>query len=125
MAMDFIYADETYKIIGAGMTVHNELGRGFLEAVYQEALAKEFALQDISYEKEKHIQIFYKGQELSKYYIADFVCYDKIIVEIKAVSSLLPEHTAQVLNYLKATKQKIGLLLNFGASKLEYERLIL
>ena len=122
--MDIIYKDESYKIIGAAMAVHNELGLGFLEAVYQEALEKEFCLQSIPYKREVPLPIYYKSEVLSKIYIADFVCYDKIIVELKAISSLSSEHKAQVINYLKAAKFELGLLINFGECKLKYERLI-
>ena len=122
--MDILYKDESYKIIGAAMIVHNEIGSGFLEAVYQEALEKEFYLQDVPYKREVPLPIFYKGEMLSKTYIADFVCYDNIIVELKAVSFMSSEHKAQVLNYLKAAKFELGLLINFGESKLAYERLV-
>jgi len=106
------------------MTVYNEIGSGFLEAVYQEALEKEFCLQNIPYQREVMLPIYYKGEELSKKYIADFVCYNRIIVELKAISSLTSEHKAQVINYLKAAKFELGILVNFGESKLKYERLI-
>ena len=122
--MNILYKDESYKIIGAAMTVHNEIGSGFLEAVYQEALEKEFYFQGIPYGCEILLPIYYKGEVLSKKYTADFVCYENIIVELKAVSSLSSEHKAQVLNYLKAAKFELGLLINFGESKLKYERLI-
>ena len=122
--MDILYKDESYKIIGAAMIVHNELGSGFLEAVYQEALEKEFCLQSIPYKREIPLPIYYKSEVLSKIYIADFVCYDKIIVELKAISSLSAEHKAQVINYLKAAKSELGILINFGESKLKYERFV-
>ena len=122
--MKIIYKDESYKIVGAAMTVYNEIGSGFLEAVYQEALEKEFCLQNIPYQREVMLPIYYKGEELSKKYIADFVCYNRIIVELKAISSLTSEHKAQVINYLKAAKFELGILVNFGESKLKYERLI-
>ena len=122
--MNILYKDESYKIIGAAMTVHNELGFGFLEAVYQEALEKEFCFQSIPYKREVSLPIYYKGEVLSKSYIADFVCYENIIVELKAASSLSSEYKAQVLNYLKAARFELGLLINFGESKLKYERLI-
>ena len=122
--MEILYKDESYKIIGAAMTVHSELSSGFLEAVYQEALEKEFSIQCIPYKREAPLPIYYKGELLTKSYIADFICYDNIVVELKAVSSLKTEHKAQVLNYLKATKHELGLLINFGESKLKYERLI-
>ncbi|MCK5145746.1 GxxExxY protein [bacterium] len=119
---DLIYKPESHKIIGAAIEVHKTLGNGFLEAVYQEALAIEFELQTISYEKEKQLRIKYKDQILEKYYIADFVCYDKIIVECKALKGLLPEHESQILNYLYATNIKLGLLINFGRNKVEVKR---
>ena len=122
--MDLLYEDETYNIIGSALTVHNELGPGFLESVYQEALEHEYLLNNIPAQKEVPLQIYYKEKLLSKLYIADFICYDKIIIELKAVSALHNEHKAQILNYLKATKFKLGLLLNFGTTKLEYKRII-
>jgi GxxExxY protein len=122
--MGYLYEQETYKIIGAAMEVHSVLGCGFLEAVYQEALEKEFSLQDIPYKREVTLPIYYKDKLLQKTYIADFVCFEKIIVELKALSNLTNEHLAQVLNYLKATKLKLGLLINFGKPSLEYKRII-
>jgi GxxExxY protein len=122
--LDILYKDEAYKIIGAAMTVHNEIGFGFLEAVYQEALEKEFRFQCIPFQQEVPLPVYYKGEVLSKKYFADFVCYNKIIVELKAITSLSSENRAQVLNYLKATKFELGLLINFGESKLKYERLV-
>ena len=114
----------TYKIIGAAIEVHKELGCGFLEAVYQEALGREFAIQDIPFKAQPIIQIRYKGQPLNKTYQPDFVCYEEIIVEIKAISSLSGVEEAQLINYLKATGLKVGLLVNFGAKSLEYKRLV-
>ena len=122
--MNLLYKDESYKIIGAAMVVHKEMGCGFLEAVYQEALEKEFFFQSIPYKREVPLPIYYKGELLSKSYIADFVCYDKIVVELKALSSLSSEHKAQVLNYLKSADFELGLLINFGEYNLKYERLI-
>lgn len=122
--MELIYKKESFLIIGACMEVHRELGPGFLEAVYQEALALEFKRKGIPFEQEKKLEITYKGQTLSKYYEADFVCYNKIILETKAINELSGGHESQVLNYLKATKFKLGLLVNFGAESLEYKRLI-
>ena len=118
------YKEEAYKIIGACMNVHRELGQGFLEAVYQEALALEFIEQQIPFAKESKIDIYYKENILEQYYVADFICYNNIIVELKAVTSLEPTHTAQVLNYLKATDLDLGLLVNFGTSSLESKRLV-
>ena len=122
--MSYLYKDETYAIIGAAMEVHKILGAGFLQAVYQEALEKEFLLQKIPFEREKQLKILYKGQELSKYYVSDFLCYDRIIVETKALSALTNEHFSQVINYLKATGNEIGLLINFGRQSLEHKRVI-
>jgi GxxExxY protein len=122
---DIIFKEESYKIIGAAMEVHKELGAGFVEPVYQEALEIEFNRQNIPYGREKNLNIFYKGQKLVKHYLADFVCYDNIIVELKALSELSGEHEAQLLNYLKASKMKLGLLINFGSKSLQYKRLVL
>ena len=124
MDSKLIYKDEAYQIIGAAMAVHKELGPGFLEAVYQEALALEFQSISLPFEREKSINISYKGRMLTKSYFADFICFDKIIVELKALSGLTPDHKAQVINYLKATGLKFGLLINFGASSLQYERIV-
>ena len=107
------------------MNVHKELGPGFLEAVYQESLAFEFFEQRRPFEKEKDIRIFYKDKLLDKYYKADFLCFGKIIVEIKALSELSNDHISQLLNYLKATKLRVGLLVGFGTPSLTYQRLIL
>lgn len=113
----------TGKIINACMEVHNELGNGFLEPVYQEALEEEFKIQGIPYVREKLLPVMYKGKQLKKEYYADFVCYDDIIVELKAVSVLSKPHKAQVLNYLNVANKEIGLLINFGETKLKWERL--
>ena len=106
------------------MEVHRELGHGFLEDVYQEALELEFKERGIPYEREKYIHIQYHGKQMQKFYKADFVCYGNIIVELKALQDLDGEHRAQVLNYLKATGHHTGLLINFGKSSLQYERLV-
>ena len=113
----------TGKIINACMEVHNELGNGFLEPVYQEALEEEFKIQGIPYVREKLLPVMYKGKQLKKEYYADFVCYDDIIVELKAVSVLSKPPKAQVLNYLNAANKEIGLLINFGETKLKWERI--
>ena len=119
-----LYHDqESYAINGAAMQVYKTLGIGFLEAVYQEALAIEFTKRGIPFEREKELKVFYDGQELHTTYRADFVCYGKVIVELKAVSELDDSHRSQVYNYLKATGYKLGLLYNFGhANGLQYER---
>lgn len=115
--------DLTAKILNACMEVHNELGHGFLENVYQEALEEEFKINKIPYEREKLLPIIYKGKLLSKKYYADFVCYGKIIVELKTVAKLAKVHKAQVLNYLNAANFDIGLLINFGETALKWERI--
>ena len=122
--MELLYPKESYKISGAIYEVHKELGPGLLEKVYQEALEKEFKLQNIPYEREKDFTIFYKGEELEQKYIADFICYDKIVVELKAVEDLLPIHTAQVINYLCITGYKLGLLVNFNARQVKPEWIV-
>jgi GxxExxY protein len=118
----FIYGKETYKIIGAAMEVHRTLGMGFLESVYQEALEVELTKRNIPFIPQHKIQIKYKDVLLNQYYIADLFCYDKIIVELKAVSAILPEHEAQIINYIHATGMKLGMLLNFGEESLYYKR---
>ena len=122
---NFQFKKETYKIIGCAMKVHSELGNGFLEAVYQEALSIMFKKEKIPFVKEKLLEIEFLGQKLNKKYIADFICFDEIIVETKAIKELNNIHITQVLNYLKATNKKVGLLINFGAESLEYKRIAL
>jgi GxxExxY protein len=124
-AQNLIYKDEAFKIIGAAMDVHSELGCGFLEAVYAEALEIEFNLRNIPYKKNAAIGINYKGITLNKTYIPDYICYDKIIVELKAISKFENINNAQVINYLKATNYKLGILCNFGEQRLNYKRLVL
>lgn len=119
-----ILSDESYNIIGACMAVHRELGSGFLEAIYQEALEHEFLLRQLEHEREKRLEVKYKDKVLEKKYIADFVCYGEIIVELKAVNSLESVHEAQLINYLKATNMQIGLLVNFGQPSLQQKRVI-
>jgi len=117
--------EESYKIIGAAMEVHKELGPGFSEPVYQEALEMEFQLQKIPYEREKLLNVFYKNHKLTKRYSADFLCYEKIIIELKALHQTTGDHEAQLLNYLKASQLKLGLLINFGTKSLQFKRLVL
>ena len=119
-----LFKDESYKIVGAAMNVHNTLGHGFLEPVYQEAMQIEFEFLHIPYQREVSLPIQYRGRQLEKNYVADFICYDKIIVELKALSTITSEHKAQVINYLKATNFELGLLINFGAPRLTSERII-
>jgi GxxExxY protein len=120
----FLYKEETYRIIGAAMEVHSQLGCGFLETVYEEALTLEFQMRNIPFEQQKTLYIYYKGIQLQKYYVADLFCFDKIIVEIKALSELTSANEAQLLNYLKILNQKVGLLINFGKENLEYHRFV-
>ena len=123
--MTLIKEEETYNIIGACFEVHKQLGNGFLEAVYQEALEEEFKLRKIPYQREKQMNLYYKGKKLKKYYVADFICYDDVIVELKAIKELTNDNQAQVLNYLNATGYKVGLLINFGTKSLQRKRLVL
>ena len=117
-----LYKDETYKIVGAAMEVHRHLGPGFLESVYHAAMEMELQSKNIPFLSEKCIDVFYKNTLLSKHFVADFYCFDKIIVELKAVSNVLPIHEAQLINYLKATKTELGILINFGTDSLEFKR---
>ncbi len=116
---------ETYALIGAAMAVHNGLGHGFLEAVYQEALEREFQFQNIPYQREKKFSVFYRDTQLKTNYKADFVCFDSIIVELKALQNMSTTEEAQVINYLKASGLHKGVLINFGARQLQYKRLVL
>ena len=120
-----IYKQESYLITGACFEVYNQKGSGFLEPVYQECLNIELELQQLPFTEKPALQLSYKGHVLKKSYEPDFVCYGKIILEIKAVSQLTDEHRAQVHNYLRATGYKLGLLVNFGHhGELEYERIV-
>jgi GxxExxY protein len=116
---------QTYAIIGAGLAVHRELGHGFLEAVFQEALEVEFQIQGIQHLREHPFQITYKGRPLKSSYRCDFLCFGDVIVEIKALKELTSVEESQVLNYLKAAKLTRAILLNFGARSLEYKRIVL
>lgn len=109
-----LFKDESYEIQGAIFEVYREMGCGFLEAVYQECLDKEFSRRGISFIAQPDLHLTYKGDPLKQTYKPDFICYEKIIVELKAVKDIAPEHKAQVINYLKATNIKLGLLVNFG-----------
>lgn len=121
-----LYEKETYDILGACFQVYKEMGCGFLEPVYQECLKIEFEYRKIPFRSQPELKLTYRNRELEQKYKPDFICYDKIIVELKAVSKLIDEHRAQVLNYLNATGFKLGLLVNFGHyPKVEHERLIL
>lgn len=122
--VNLLFKDEVYNIIGAAMDVHKELGSGFLESVYSEAFEYELEEKGIPFKKEQQIDIYYKHIKLDKKFRFDFLCYDEVVVELKAVSNLVSEHEAQLLNYLKATDKKLGLLINFGAKSLQYKRMI-
>lgn len=116
--------DRTYQIIGAAMEVHRNLGGGFLEVVYGDSLEMEFQERGIPYQREKDLHIYYKNKLLPHFYKADFICYENIVVELKAVENLTAESQAQVLNYLAASGCKVGLLLNFGKHSLEKRRFV-
>jgi GxxExxY protein len=123
--MELLYKEEVFNIVGAAIEVHRELGPGFLEAVYQEALEIELKARDIPFESQKRLQLSYKGEQLQKEYVADLLVYDKIIVELKALDRLSGAEESQIINYLKATGLKVGVLINFGSDgKLEWKRFI-
>jgi len=123
---ELIFKEESYRIRGAVFEVYREMGCGFLEAVYQECLEKEFGKQGIPFVAQRELVLHYKGDQLEQTYTPDFICFDCIIVEIKAVKELANEHRAQVYNYLKATRMKLGFLVNFGHyPKVEIERIVL
>lgn len=119
-----LFRDESYKIIGCCMRVHSQLGSGFLEAVYEEALMKEFIKQAIPFERQVNLDLYYDGEKMKKKYRADFVCYQKIIIEIKAVNHIPKVFYKQLLNYLKITEYELGMLINFGDSSLQYKRIV-
>jgi GxxExxY protein len=124
--VDLILKDEVFAIIGAAIEVHRVLGSGFLEAVYQEAMEIESFSRILPFVSQKNLRIDYKGCLLKKEYVADFVYYNQIIVELKALDKLTGREESQILNYLKATKMKVGLLINFGSSpRLEWKRFVL
>lgn len=122
---DLIYKDESYEIIGKCMEAHNNLGPGFLEIVYKDALELEFKKAKIPFEREKEYKVNYKGTILPHKFYADFVVYDKIILELKAIDHISKEHIAQSINYLKVSGNKLALIVNFGELKLEYKRIVL
>ncbi len=121
--MSLMLEDETYMIRGAVFDVYKEMGSGFLEAVYQECLEKEFTIRKVPFAAQPELKLCYKGEILQQTYRPDFICYEKIVLEIKAVKNIAPEHKAQIINYLKATNLQLGLLINFGSHpKVQIER---
>ncbi|MFN3997198.1 GxxExxY protein [Algoriphagus sp.] len=124
MESNLIYREESYRVIGKCMEVHNELGHGFLEIVYKDALELVFRQDGIPYEREKPYEVLFRGVLLPHKFYADFVVEGKIILEVKCVSALTDEHIAQTINYLKVSGNKLGLLVNFGRGKMEYKRLV-
>jgi GxxExxY protein len=122
---NYLYRNESYRIIGCCMEVHKRLGCGFKEAVYQEALEMEFIENALLFEREKKLRIRYKENWLKKKYYPDFICFNKIIVELKATSDLTDIYKAQLFNYLKASELRLGLLINFGSTTLQFKRFIL
>ena len=120
-----LFKEEVYKIIGACMNVHKELGRGFLEAVYHEALIIEFTIQKIPFVSQPKIPIYYRNKKLKKYYEPDFLLYDSIVLEIKAIKLLTVNDEAQVINTIKCCKKDLGLLVNFGELSLKWKRYIM
>ncbi len=125
MKTELLFKEESYKIVGACFEVYREKGCGFLEPVYQECVEIELRLRGIPFMPQKPLALEYKGCPLRSKYVPDFICHDKIVVELKAVSELIDEHRAQVQNYLKATGLKLGLLVNFGHyPKAEVERIV-
>jgi GxxExxY protein len=122
---EILFKDESYKIIGICMEVHKLLGKGFLEIVYKDALEYEFSSNNIPYEREQEFSIQYKSKILPHKYYADFVLYNNIILEIKAVNGIIDEFVKQTLNYLAVSKCKLGLIVNFGEESLKYKRVVL
>ena len=123
--MEILHKDESYRLVGACFEVYNDKGCGFLELVYQECLSIELKTQQIPFTEQSELQLEYKGQRLKQTYKPDFVCFEKIIVELKAVKVLTDVHRAQVHNYLKASGHRLGLLINFGSHPdLEWERIV-
>lgn len=119
---ELLFKEEVYKIVGAAMEVHRVLGPGFLEAVYQEALTIEFKLREIPFDEKPKLELDFKGNILKAYYVPDFICYDEIVVEIKALSQCGPNEEAQIFNAIKSANKKVGVLINFGELSLFWKR---
>ncbi|TDQ73489.1 GxxExxY protein [Sphingobacterium yanglingense] len=124
MNKEIVYKNESFQIIGICMKIHSNLGAGFLESVYSEVLAKELKKEGIPFEQEKKLDLYYEDQKLSKYFKADFICFEDIILEIKSVNFLAEAFNKQLLNYLRATNKRLGILINFGQSSLTYKRIV-
>lgn len=123
---ELLHKDESYQIQGAIFDVYREVGTGFLESVYQECLEKELSRRNIPFQRQAEIRLAYKGERLEQYFVADLICFDSILLELKACKALEPIHRAQLLNYLKATGLRLGLLINFNAHpKVRIERIVL
>jgi len=122
---DYPFSDEVYRIIGACMEVHSELGKGFLEIVYKDALEYEFQLRQIPFVREKRLEVYYKDYLLPRYYSADFFVFDEIILEVKAQEGIIEDMYKQTINYLSACKKQLGVIVNFGENSLKYKRVIL
>ncbi|ODU37846.1 MAG: NADH:ubiquinone oxidoreductase [Thiobacillus sp. SCN 63-374] len=122
---ELVFREEVYAVVGAAIEVHRSLGAGFLEAVYQEAMERELLLREIAFKAQRELVIHYKGQPLGKSYVCDLLCFDKVLVELKAMDRLTGREEAQLINYLKAAGLPVGLLINFGAhGKLDWRRLV-
>jgi GxxExxY protein len=121
---EILFKEESYRIIGACMKVHQELGCGFLESVYREALARQFLNDKIPFEREKLVNVYYNDEKLDKFFKADFLYFDRIVVELKAKTFILQDYIEQTRNYLKSTKLPLGLLVNFGEKSLTYKRIL-
>ena len=122
---ELIYKEEAYEIVGAAMEVYYTMGLGFLEPIYQEALAVEFSTRGIPFEREKRLELFYKGTRLNKTYSPDFVCYGEIVLELKVMPRVTGIEASQLINYLKIMKKRLGIIANFGSEKtLEWKRYV-
>jgi len=120
------YSEEGYALMGAAFEVHNEIGGGLAEEIYQQSLEIELDLRGVSFRSRPEVAVFYKQRELKKRYIPDLVAYDKIVIELKSASAILPEHEGQLMNYMRISKSPVGYLINFGPiGKLEYKRFVL
>lgn len=119
-----LFEEETFKVIGACINVHKKLGGGFMESAYHQALEKEFLKSNIPFEQQKKVSIYYDGELLNTFFIADFVCYDTVILEIKSVPNIQDQMKQQVVNYLKSSKIEVGMLINFGEKILKWKRFV-